>query len=244
MNKFIFDVDGTLTPSRGRIEPGFEKWFIDFCNRREVYLATGSDYEKTLEQLGEDVMMAVTRSYNCSGNSVWEKGVEVYKSDWRLNEDCEFWLEAVLEQSKFPLRVGNHIEHRTGQCNFSIPGRNNLTLGERQMYVDWDKDTDEREKVAYMFNNLFKEKYNCVALVAGETGLDIMQVGCDKSQIAIDFPYGDVMFFGDMMEPGGNDYPLKMALANKNNYCQQITKGFNEVKYWLSEFIPGEGTMS
>ena len=81
MNKFIFDVDGTLTPSRGRIDPNFEKWFIDFCNKKDVYLATGSDYNKTLEQLGEDVMMAVARSYNCSGNSVWEKGVEVYKSN-------------------------------------------------------------------------------------------------------------------------------------------------------------------
>ena len=66
MNKFIFDVDGTLTPSRGRIDSEFEKWFIEFASNNEVYLATGSDYDKTLEQLGEDVMMAVTRSYNLS----------------------------------------------------------------------------------------------------------------------------------------------------------------------------------
>ena len=238
--KYIFDVDGTLTPSRGQIDPDFEKWFLNFCAKKEVYIATGSDYSKTLEQLGEKVMMAVVKSYNCSGNSVWEKGVEVYKSNWRLDENCEFWLQAVLEQSKFPLRTGNHIEHRTGQCNFSIPGRNNLTLGERQMYVEWDNDTDEREKIAQMFNDLFQEKYNCVALVAGETGLDIIQVGCDKSQIAKDFPYGDVMFLGDKMEPGGNDYPLKVALEGKNNSSITIGKGgYKEVKYWLDEFEPG-----
>ena len=234
-NKFIFDVDGTLTPSRERIAPDFERWFLDFCSRNEVYIATGSDYAKTLEQLGKDVMMSVARSYNCSGNSVWEKGVEVYKSDWRLDEHCEFWLEAVLEQSKFPLRVGNHIEHRTGTCNFSIPGRNSLTLAERQMYVEWDNDTGEREKIASTFNDLFKEKYNCIALVAGETGLDIMQVGCDKSQIANDFAYGEVVFFGDMMEPGGNDYPLKVALNFRNNISVPISKGFNEVKNYLGE---------
>mgnify|MGYP001166272196 FL=1 len=235
-NKFIFDVDGTLTPSRAKINPEFEKWFLEFCSRNEVYLATGSDYDKTLEQLGKDVMMAVKRSYNCSGNSVWATGIEIYKSDWRLNEDCVFWLEKVLEQSKFPLRVGNHIEHRTGTCNFSIPGRNMLTQAERQMYVEWDNDTGEREKIALMFNDLFKEKYNCVALVAGETGLDIMQVGCDKSQIAKDFAYGEVVFFGDMMEPGGNDYPLKLALEDKNNQSVQITKGFNEVMNYLGEY--------
>ena len=26
-NKFIFDVDGTLTPSRAKINPEFEKWY-------------------------------------------------------------------------------------------------------------------------------------------------------------------------------------------------------------------------
>ena len=233
--KYIFDVDGTLTPSRTRINPDFEKWFIDFCNKNECYIATGSDYDKTLEQLGDDVMMAITRSYNCSGNSQWEKGVEVYKSDWRLPAHCEKWLETVLEQSKFPLRTGNHIEHRTGQCNFSIPGRGGLTLGERQMYVDWDKEHNERETIATEFNELFQEENNVIALVAGETGLDIIQVGCDKAQIAKDFNYGEVMFFGDMMEPGGNDYPLKVALSDKNNTSIQISKGFNEVKYWLSE---------
>ena len=29
--KFIFDVDGTLTPSREKIAPEFERWFLDFC---------------------------------------------------------------------------------------------------------------------------------------------------------------------------------------------------------------------
>ena len=27
---FLFDVDGTLTPSRGRIDPDFEQWFLKF----------------------------------------------------------------------------------------------------------------------------------------------------------------------------------------------------------------------
>ena len=238
--KYIFDVDGTLTPSRTRINPDFEKWFIDFCNKNECYIATGSDYDKTLEQLGDDVMMAITRSYNCSGNSQWEKGIEVYKSNWRLPAHCEKWLETVLEQSKFPLRTGNHIEHRTGTCNFSIPGRGGLTLGERQLYVDWDKEHNERETIATEFNKLFQEENNVIALVAGETGLDIIQVGCDKAQIAKDFDYGSAMFFGDMMEPGGNDYPLKEALSSRNNTSIKISKGFNEVRFWLSE-MPDAG---
>ena len=32
MHKFIFDVDGTLTPSRGKIDDDFKKFFVEFCN--------------------------------------------------------------------------------------------------------------------------------------------------------------------------------------------------------------------
>ena len=52
---YIFDVDGTLTPSRGRIDKDFEKFFLDFTKKHNVYLVTGSDYEKTEEQLGEEI---------------------------------------------------------------------------------------------------------------------------------------------------------------------------------------------
>ena len=29
VNRLIFDVDGTLTPSRGKIDPEFEKFFFN-----------------------------------------------------------------------------------------------------------------------------------------------------------------------------------------------------------------------
>ena len=54
MSEFIFDVDGTLTPSRGTIDAGFKEFFMDFCNKNNVYLVTGSDRPKTIEQIGED----------------------------------------------------------------------------------------------------------------------------------------------------------------------------------------------
>ena len=44
--KYIFDVDGTLTPSRQPIMPEFKDWFLDFCKHNEVYIVTGSDYPK------------------------------------------------------------------------------------------------------------------------------------------------------------------------------------------------------
>ena len=49
--KFIFDVDGTLTPSRKQIDHSFWTFFLKFCCSNDVYLVTGSDREKTVEQI-------------------------------------------------------------------------------------------------------------------------------------------------------------------------------------------------
>ncbi len=81
--EFIFDVDGTLTPSRQSIDTNFKQWFIDFCGVNNTYLVSGSDYSKTLEQLGEHICSLQKRIYSCSGNEVREKGVIVKSSTWK-----------------------------------------------------------------------------------------------------------------------------------------------------------------
>ena len=48
MKKFIFDVDGTLTPARKQIDGEFLPFFSEFAARNDVYLVTGSDRDKTL----------------------------------------------------------------------------------------------------------------------------------------------------------------------------------------------------
>ena len=53
------------------------------------------------------------------------------------------------------------------------------------------------------------------AKVGGETGIDIFEKGKDKSQIIDDFPYEDKLrFFGDRIDPSGNDYTLAQALQD------------------------------
>jgi hypothetical protein len=98
--------------------------------------------------------------------------------------------------------------------NFSIVGRN-ATLGERKLYVEWDQENQERAKIAVKFNHTFPE---LEARVGGETGIDIYPKGNDKSQILKDFSNDDkIYFYGDRMEPGGNDYPLAKALETFGN---------------------------
>ncbi len=64
VDNFVFDVDGTLTPSRGKIDLEFGKWFLEFCNDNPVYLVTGSDKPKTAEQVGEQIYNAAVSVYN------------------------------------------------------------------------------------------------------------------------------------------------------------------------------------
>jgi phosphomannomutase len=218
MNKFIFDVDGTLTPSRQPIDKQFAIWFSKFCDSNEVYLVTGSDRPKTIEQVGNYIYHKCKRVYNCSGSDVWSGDLHVRTNEWILPEDAHEWLSEQLSASAFPLRCGLHFEHRPGMVNFSIVGRNADKI-ERARYVTWDTEHNERDYIAYNFNLKFPD---LEARPGGETGIDISSKGSDKSQIIKDFDVDNkIIFFGDRMDEGGNDYPL--AQANKKGVNYHVT---------------------
>ena len=212
--KYIFDVDGTLTPSRQQIDFDFLNFLLDFANRNDVYLVTGSDRPKTIEQIGKDLYFACKRVYNCSGSDVYEKDILIYRDEWSLPSDAEEFLMDELHHSKFPIRTGNHIETRPGGVNFSVLGRGSeVIIEERQEYVKWDINTGERRGIAERFKKRFPE-IGCQ--VGGQTGLDISPLGCDKSQILRDFkPIDLIYFFGDKLKEGENDYPLGHAIEQR-----------------------------
>ena len=215
MDNFIFDVDGTLTPSRGVIDPEFKKFFLTFQEKYNVYLVTGSDRQKTIEQVGIDVYNSCRLVFNCSGNSMWIGDRNVYNSSWELPETPWKYLETKLIHSKFSPKTGWHFDVRPGLLNFSILGRK-ATEDQRKLYVEWDTKTQEREEITTEFNAMFQEKYKVQATIGGETGIDISGIGLDKSRILTYYDETPVSFFGDRMEIGGNDYPLKKAIEERN----------------------------
>jgi len=220
MKKFIFDVDGTLTPSRKKMEHEFWAPFLIFCRHHDVYLVTGSDRQKTVEQLGLDICYTAKRVYNCSGSDVYEKDKNVYRDTWELPKDVEMHLKDELAFSDFPLRNGNHIERRPGGVNFSILGRDADPMKGRKEYMSWDVIHGERQYIArrllYNFTDLN------VAL-GGQTGIDIGPKGADKSQILRDFSKDDeIHFFGDRMESTGNDYTLGEAVKKMDGKTYHV----------------------
>ena len=211
MKKFIFDVDGTLTKSRQQIDLSFEVYMIKFCCKYDVYLVTGSDRAKTVEQVGLDIYYRSKRVYNCSGSDVYEKNINVYKSDWKPSRKLINFLSDELDFSTFPHKTGNHIEHRPGGINFSILGRGEDSMKYRKEYVKWDVNTTER---ILMSDRIKSEFPDLNIQIGGQTGLDISD--SDKSQILRDFNSEDeLVFFGDMMKEGQNDYPLAVAVDKR-----------------------------
>ena len=230
-SKFIFDVDGTLTPSRSKIDADFKTWFIDFCLTNDVYLVTGSDNSKTLEQLGEDLCYLPTRIYNCSGSEVWVKNQLISTKQWVAPIELVNFLNSWLVASTFCIKTGKHIEYRTSCINFSVVGRN-ATLGERKLYKKWDEETRERESIAFQINTTFE---GITATIGGETGIDIYPSGWDKGQILSDFNMltDKIYFFGDNTELGGNDYSLASKLTN--SYKVASWKATWELLLYLKE---------
>ena len=201
-----------MTPARKPIELEFLHFFYEFSTCNDVYLVTGSDREKTIEQVTPGIYNNAKRVYNCSGSDVYEGDINVYRDNWELPKDVENHLENELLFSKFPVRNGDHIERRPGGVNFSILGRGLTCFVEREEYVKWDKETDERKEIARRLKMKFPE---LEVNIGGQTGLDLGPKGSDKSQILRDFRLGEqLIFFGDMMEEGQNDYALAKAVQD------------------------------
>ena len=231
MKKFIFDVDGTLTPSRKQIDMGFSAEFLIFCCKFDTYLVTGSDREKTVEQVGLDIYNRCKRVFNCSGSDIYDGKNSVYRSNWKPSEKLISFLNDELDYSNFPIRTGSHIEYRPGGINFSILGRGEGNMDGRTEYVKWDINTNERRDIASRLNDNFPDLN---VQIGGQTGLDISD--SDKSQIIKFFNFDDeVHFFGDMMEEGQNDYPLARAVKERLGFTYHV-KGWEDTRTYVNRF--------
>ena len=96
---YLFDIDGTLTPSRLRIDHEFEQFFLQWMKDKEVIFVTGSDKEKTIEQVGEKIWTNVKRAYQSCGNAVYEGGKLIRKLDFKLDTELQRMLFTFIASS-------------------------------------------------------------------------------------------------------------------------------------------------
>mgnify|MGYP000744468898 CR=1 FL=1 len=224
---YLFDIDGTLTPSRQAMDEKFRQKFMQFQMQNTTYLVTGSDCGKTLNQVGFQCIFLAKLTFHCCGNEVRDKGKVVFRNEWAPSTEVIEYLSKLLERSKFPpaSRTSNFIEYREGSINFSIVGRN-ANKDERQCYIEFDKKNGDRIRIAEIMRQEFPE---LTVQVGGETGLDIMPLGFDKSQVLSYIHEKKLVFFGDAIFPYGNDYSIATMIEKNPHNKVFSVRGWKDV---------------
>jgi phosphomannomutase len=241
---FIFDVDGTLTPSRLPMTKEFQDFFSIWSQLNKFYLVTGSDLPKLQEQMCFFDIEA-ERIFTCCGNQMWIPNPSVpqdsaellYDNKFKVPKKLKKLLGTILSNSQYPYRYGNHIENRGSMVNFSIVGRD-CTQEQREEYFKYDNEKGERKIIAQAVREKFPE---LDAVIGGQISIDIYPKGNDKSQVLEHIeklhPTGKIIFIGDGIENGGNDYPLAHSMDNISGCDWYQTDGWKHTKQILESII-------
>ena len=215
---FAFDVDGTLTKPRQLVNPGFNAFFREFCVNHPVYLVTGSDRKKLIEQLPLETVNLCLGAFTCSGAELWTGDDLTYRKEHEFPPALLQAAEHFIDTSPYDQRYGNHIEPRAGMLNISVVGRN-ADLIQRKAYSEWDKKHNERRSFV---EALLKEFPDYEASTGGQISIDIVPNGWTKAvaklEIETRHPGCAITFFGDKMGADGNDKPLADALASEKHH--------------------------
>ena len=225
---YAFDVDGTLTYPRQRIDPQFNQLFLNFAHRNLVYLVTGSDRSKILEQLPEQTINACYGMFTCSAAELWAGSRLIYRKEHEFPRGLIQAAEHLIDTSPYDHRCGKHIEHRSGMLNITTVGRK-ATTEQRKRYHAWDQENHERKEFIRVLQSQYPE-YEFSA--GGEISVDIVPFGWTKAVAKTEIEQRhfecSITFFGDRMAKGGNDKPLADALKSNPRHQAIAVNSFHD----------------
>lgn len=216
-----FDLDDTLAPSKGVIDPRIAGLLRSLLRRVDVAIISGGNEAQfrtqVVAQLGETDAADLARLHllpTCGTRYLRYDGADftsVYAHD--LSEDeKQSALTALREEAERlglwePEPWGEILEDRGSQITFSALGQR----APRDAKHDWDptgaKRGALRDAVAARLPALEVRS-------GGSTSIDITQAGIDKAfgmrQLAAltGIALTDMLFYGDRLDEGGNDYPV------------------------------------
>jgi phosphomannomutase len=216
---YLFDVDGTLTNHRQKMDADFRNMFGRWVKEQKkignkVFLVTGSDKKKTIQQIGIPLWRFVDGCYQNCGNQLYHKGRLIKQSSWRMSAELRLLIVTIMEKSLWYGVADTNINERVGMVNISTIGRG-CTAEQRKSYCDWDKQSLERESIARIIRAVHPE---LDAAIGGQISIDVYPKGKDKAQVLDDME-GETIFFGDTCEIGGNDYPI----AKKTDFYYNVS---------------------
>jgi len=225
---YVFDVDGVLCDIGEPINEEFKLWFLNYISDKRYYLVTGSDKEKTIQQVGQEIFDNASISFNCLGNSIWINGRETKINSFTLTASELSFIEDIISNSKYPHKFGRYIEYRQGSINFSTIGRN-ASVEDRKKYYEWDLFHGERNKIIKM---VASKMPRFDVYKGGMISLDMCLNGANKSQcyelILEDSKINDMTFFADRTYQGGIDQPLSDVIKHFNGRVFDIRNGYKQ----------------
>jgi phosphomannomutase len=223
MKKLIaFDLDGTLAESKQAIDAEMGGLLARLTQVTLVTVISGGDwpqFEKQLVgQLPADAKLGNFLVMPTTGTKLYrfEKGAwqRVYADLFSDEERATILdsLKAAVEQAGLTIDkpYGEQIEDRGSQITFSALGQ------EAPLSVkgNWDPDAAKRKALKAILD----PKLPGFAInIGGSSSIDITRKGVDKGYAvhrlaeATGLSLADMLFLGDAIFPGGNDYPVKAA---------------------------------
>jgi len=231
MKKLIaFDLDGTLAPSKSPMPDRMSTALSDLLKKFHVCVISGGKFEQFQKQFLSTLQANAaelkklhimptcgTRYYAYDADKQdWE---QVYAEDFTDEDKAKIIaaLEKGLDELGFreSETYGEIIEDRGSQITLSTLGQDIVdALGPKGVDLKeaWDPDNKKKQAIRTFVTPLIPE---FEVRVGGLTSVDVTKPGIDKAygmQKLMDIltiGKQDILFIGDRLQEGGNDYPVK-----------------------------------
>jgi hypothetical protein len=231
----VFDVDGTLAESKAAIDPEMGTLLAKLLGVVRVAIISGADLPQFQTQViaqlpaGTDLTRLSllptcgTRFYQY--DNAWR---ELYAEDLSSAQKQKIIaaLNTCVRESGFKADKtwGPAIEDRESQITYSALGQ----AAPLDAKKTWDPDFAKRKKIKSLLDPMLPD---FAVRLGGSTSIDVTLPGIDKAygirklRDILKVPIAEMIYVGDALFPGGNDYPVRETGA----VCIQV-RDPNETK--------------
>lgn len=218
----VFDLDGTLAESKAAIDDEMIKVLNALLNVTKVAIISGGNWPQFEKQVLTHLAHNSKQLKNLSILPTCGTKFYIYKSGWKKLYAEDFTAvqkkkiidslnKAINESGIKPKKIwGEQIEDRGSQITFSALGQEAPLDAKKE----WDPGFAKRKKIQKALSITIPEfSIN----LGGTTSVDITKPGIDKAygikklKDILGIKKKEMIFIGDAIFPGGNDYPAKEA---------------------------------
>jgi starch phosphorylase len=212
-----FDLDGTLAESKQSITKETALLLHKLSQITKVAVISGASFARLEKQLlcclppsPNIILLPVSGSERFEyKNKKWElTDKEPFSEETKKKVFAAF--KEIIDNPEYevpPYPVGIYVEDRDTEITFSGLGQDALPADKEK----WDPDKTRRMKIK---TELERQIPEIIATVAGTTSVDVLPKGFDKAKGLSLFVEKtgmkpeDIVFVGDAIIPGGNDYSV------------------------------------